>query len=106
MWGEINKLPQNEAPEDVFAIRISKKQLVKLLDKFAGKCGGQWLYNYVIGLKLNYIIGPKKMRIKGYTDPKEAVAFKIENMEFLPQDLKSKITEKLKCMSDPKECKK
>ena len=106
MWGEINKLPQNEAPEDVFAIRISIKQLVKLLDKFAEKCGGQWLYDYVIGLDLDYIIGPKRMRIKGYKSPINAVAFEINDMEFLSQDLKSKITEKLKCMSDPKERKK
>ena len=46
------------------------------------------------------------MRNNAYKSPINAVAFEINDMEFLSQDLKSKITEKLKCMSDPKERKK
>ena len=103
MWGDISNIPQKDAPTDVFVIRISVKKLIELLDQFGGESGGQWLYSRAMKLDLDYISDPKKMRIKATKSNEKGVYFTIEDMGFLPKELKSRFTEYLMRMSNMQE---
>ena len=93
LLGDIRKAPTKQEDESDLALRITVKQLEKLLDPYSDGKGGKWLYRQAEELLLPYMSPPKKMRIKATgKNESHAVAMSLEKMGFLPESLLSQIS--------------
>ncbi len=91
MWGDIGPAPSKNQVGVVYSVRFSQKKFVSLLDEFGVTGGGEWFYEKVKALDLDYMEFRDKMRIKATKTNTKGVFFEINKMAFLPQELCSKL---------------
>ena len=93
LLGDIRKAPTKQEDESDLALRITVKQLEKLLDPYSDGKGGKWLYRQAESMVLPYMSPQKKIRIKATgKNESHAVALSLEKMKFLPESLLSQIS--------------
>ena len=93
LLGDIRKAPTKQEDESDFALRITVKQLERLLDPYSDGKGGKWLYRQAESMVLPYMSPQKKIRIKATgKNESHAVALSLEKMKFLPESLLSQIS--------------
>ena len=91
MWGDIGLAPMKEPPSGVYYVRFSKEQFIRLLDKFYGGNGGKWLYDEAKKLNLDYVGYSDTMRVRATGTNEKGIFFQIDEMTFLPQELRAKL---------------